>query len=56
MSMTVSARFLKYFWTGPVQEGAHFLIMRISQEYAQLTVREQAEMLGMSVGEQNYCL
>jgi EPS-associated MarR family transcriptional regulator len=38
------------------QEDTHFRIMRILQENPDLTQRELAEMLGMSVGGLNYCL
>ena len=39
-----------------IQEDAHFRIMRILQENPDLTQRELAEKLGMSVGGLNYCL
>ena len=39
-----------------IQEHTHFWIMRILQENPDLTQRELAEMLGMSVGGLNYCL
>ena len=39
-----------------IQENTHFLIMRILQENPDLTQRELAEKLGMSVGGLNYCL
>ena len=39
-----------------IQEDTHFRIMRILQENPDLTQRELAEMLGMSVGGLNYCL
>jgi hypothetical protein len=35
-----------------IQENSHFRIMRILQENPDLTQREQAEKLGMSVGGQ----
>lgn len=38
------------------QEDTHFRIMRILQANPDLTQRELAEMLGMSVGGLNYCL
>ena len=38
------------------QEDTHFWIMRILQENPDLTQRELAEKLGMSVGGLNYCL
>ena len=38
------------------QEYTHFRIMRILQENSDLTQRELAEKLGMSVGGLNYCL
>jgi EPS-associated MarR family transcriptional regulator len=38
------------------QEHAHFRIMRILQENPDMTQRELAEKLGMSVGGLNYCL
>jgi EPS-associated MarR family transcriptional regulator len=38
------------------QEDTHFRIMRILQENPDLTQRELAEKLGMSVGGLNYCL
>jgi EPS-associated MarR family transcriptional regulator len=39
-----------------IQEGTHLRIMRILQENPDLTQRELAEKLGMSVGGLNYCL
>jgi EPS-associated MarR family transcriptional regulator len=39
-----------------IQEDTHFRIMRILQENPDLTQRELAEKLGMSVGRLNYCL
>jgi EPS-associated MarR family transcriptional regulator len=39
-----------------IHEDTHFRIMRILQENPDLTQRELAEMLGMSVGGLNYCL
>ena len=39
-----------------IQEDMHFRIIRILQENPDLTQRELAEMLGMSVGSLNYCL
>ena len=39
-----------------IHEGAHFRIMCISQENPDLTQREFAEVLSMSVGGLNYCL
>lgn len=39
-----------------IQEDTHFRIMRILQGNPDLTQRELAEMLGMSVGGLNYCL
>ena len=39
-----------------IQEDIHFRIMRILQENPDLTQRELAEKLGMSVGGLNYCL
>jgi EPS-associated MarR family transcriptional regulator len=39
-----------------IQEDTHFRIMRILQETPDLTQRELAEQLGMSVGGLNYCL
>lgn len=39
-----------------IQEDTHFRIMRILQETPDLTQRELAEKLGMSVGGLNYCL
>jgi EPS-associated MarR family transcriptional regulator len=39
-----------------LQEDTHFRIMRILQENPDLTQRELAGMLGMSVGGLNYCL
>ena len=38
------------------QEDTHFRIMRILQENPDLTQRELAENLGMSLGGLNYCL
>lgn len=38
------------------QEDTHFRIMRILQENPDLTQRELAEKLGISVGGLNYCL
>ena len=45
--------------TGPqakIQEDTHFRIMRILQENPDLTQRELADQLGMSVSGLNYCL
>jgi EPS-associated MarR family transcriptional regulator len=39
-----------------IQEDTHFRIMRILQENPDLTQRELAEKLGMSLGGLNYCL
>jgi EPS-associated MarR family transcriptional regulator len=39
-----------------IQEDTHFRIMRILQENPDLTQRELAKTLGMSVGGLNYCL
>ena len=39
-----------------IQEDTHFRILRILQENPDLTQRELAEKLGMSVGGLNYCL
>ena len=39
-----------------VQEDTHFRIMRILQENPDLTQRELADKLDMSVGGLNYCL
>jgi EPS-associated MarR family transcriptional regulator len=39
-----------------IQEDTHFWIMRILQENPDLTQRELAEKMGMSVGGLNYCL
>jgi EPS-associated MarR family transcriptional regulator len=39
-----------------IQEDTHFQIMRILQENPDLTQRELAEKLGMSLGRLNYCL
>ena len=39
-----------------IQEDTHFRIMRILQENPDLTQRELAEKLGMSLGGMNYCL
>jgi EPS-associated MarR family transcriptional regulator len=39
-----------------IQEDTHFRIMRILQESPDLTQRELAEKLGVSVGGLNYCL
>ena len=39
-----------------IQEDTHFRIMRILQENPDLTQRELADNLGMSVGGLNYCL
>jgi EPS-associated MarR family transcriptional regulator len=39
-----------------IQEDTHFRIMLILQENPDLTQRELAEKLGMSVGGLNYCL
>jgi EPS-associated MarR family transcriptional regulator len=39
-----------------IQEDTHFRIIRILQETPDLTQRELAEKLGMSVGGLNYCL
>lgn len=39
-----------------IQEDTHFRIMRILQENPDLTQRELAEKLGISLGGVNYCL
>ena len=39
-----------------IQEDTYFRVMRILQENPDLTQRELAEKLGMSVGGLNYCL
>ena len=39
-----------------IQEDTHFRIMRILQENPDLTQRELADHLGMSLGGLNYCL
>jgi EPS-associated MarR family transcriptional regulator len=39
-----------------IQEDTHFRIMRILQKNPDLTQRELADKLGMSVGGLNYCL
>jgi EPS-associated MarR family transcriptional regulator len=39
-----------------IQEDTYFRIMRVLQDNPDLTQRELAEMLGMSVGGLNYCL
>ena len=39
-----------------IQDDTHFRIMRILQENPDLTQRELADKLGMSVGGLNYCL
>lgn len=39
-----------------IQEDTHFRIMRILQENPDLTQRELADKLGMSVGGLHYCL
>jgi EPS-associated MarR family transcriptional regulator len=39
-----------------IQEDTHFRIMRILQENPDLTQRELADKVGMSVGGLNYCL
>jgi EPS-associated MarR family transcriptional regulator len=39
-----------------IQEDTHFRIMRILQDNPDLTQRELADLLGMSVGGLNYCL
>jgi EPS-associated MarR family transcriptional regulator len=39
-----------------IQEDTHFKIMRILQDNPDLTQRELADQLGMSVGGLNYCL
>ena len=39
-----------------IQEDTHFRIMRILQENPDLTQRELADKLGMSVGGLNFCL
>jgi EPS-associated MarR family transcriptional regulator len=39
-----------------LQEDTHFKIMRILQDNPDLTQRELADQLGMSVGGLNYCL
>ncbi len=39
-----------------IEEGTHFRIMRILQENPDLTQRELADKLGLSLGGLNYCL
>jgi EPS-associated MarR family transcriptional regulator len=39
-----------------IQEDTYFRVMRILQENPDLTQRELAEILGVSVGGLNYCL
>ncbi len=39
-----------------LQEDTHFRVMRILQENPDLTQRELAERVGVSVGGLNYCL
>lgn len=39
-----------------LQEDTHFKIMRILHDNPDLTQRELADQLGMSVGGLNYCL
>lgn len=39
-----------------IQENIHFRTMRILQENPDLTQRELADILGMSMGGLNYCL
>ncbi|WP_395669383.1 MarR family EPS-associated transcriptional regulator [Rhodoferax sp.] len=39
-----------------IQEDTHFRIMRILQDNPDITQRELADKLGMSVGGLNYCL
>ncbi len=39
-----------------IQEDTYFRVMRILQEHPDLTQRELAEQLGVSVGGLNYCL
>ncbi len=39
-----------------IQEDTHFRIMRILQDNPDITQRELADQLGMSVGGLNYCL
>lgn len=39
-----------------MQEDTHFKIMRVLQDNPDLTQRELADQLGMSVGGVNYCL
>ena len=39
-----------------IQEDTHYRIMRILQDNPDVTQRELADMLGMSVGGLNYCL
>jgi EPS-associated MarR family transcriptional regulator len=39
-----------------IQEDTHFRIMRILQDKPDITQRELADQLGMSVGGLNYCL
>ena len=41
---------------GQLQEDTYFRVMRILQENPDLTQRELAEKLGVSVGGLNYCL
>jgi EPS-associated MarR family transcriptional regulator len=39
-----------------LQEDTHFRVLRLLQENPDLTQRELAELLGISVGGLNYCL
>jgi EPS-associated MarR family transcriptional regulator len=39
-----------------IEEDTHFKLMRILEENSDLTQRELADKLGMSVGSLNYCL
>jgi EPS-associated MarR family transcriptional regulator len=56
---TASLRDRKYIMTSRqanLQEDTYFRVMRILQENPDLTQRELAEKLGISVGGLNYCL
>lgn len=57
LRLSIKTRF--YFMTSrqaKIQEDTNFRVMRILQEDPDLTQRELAEKLGVSVGGLNYCL
>ena len=56
MSLSVKVSSLVTSRQAKLQEDTYFRVMRILQENPDLTQRELAERLGISVGGLNYCL